>query len=45
MSAPATTAICRSQWQHDPAAPAPGYKVPRVWGIIDGQLAEDRKKP
>lgn len=36
------TAICRSNWQHDPSArqimfvtPAAGYKVPRVWGILD----------
>jgi hypothetical protein len=34
--------ICRTNWQHDPQArqilfvvPAPGYKVPRVWGILD----------
>ena len=36
------TSICRSSWQHDPTArqvlfitPAPGFKIPRVWGILD----------
>jgi hypothetical protein len=36
------TAICRSQWRHEPGArqilfvtPAEGYKVPRVWGVLD----------
>jgi hypothetical protein len=43
------TAICRSSWQHDPDArqilfitPTPGFKVPRVWGILDRQQ-ETRK--
>lgn len=44
------TAICRSTWQHDPSArqimlvtPAPGYKVPRVWGILDRQQEDEKK--
>lgn len=47
------TSLCRSNWQHDPDArqimfvtPAPGYNVPRVWGILDRSLseAEDKKQ-
>ncbi|MFM2198209.1 MAG: hypothetical protein RLZZ505_1641 [Verrucomicrobiota bacterium] len=45
------TYICRSSWQHDPEArqilfvtPAPGYKIPRVWGILDHQRTEDSPK-
>jgi len=40
-------ALCRSTWQHDPEArqilfvtPAPGQKLPRVWGILDRQAPE-----
>lgn len=43
------TAICRSTWQHDPdvrqilfITPTPGFKVPRVWGILDRET--ERKK-
>ena len=43
------TAICRSTWQHDPdvrqilfVTPSPGFKVPRVWGILDREQ-ETRK--
>jgi hypothetical protein len=46
------TSLCRSNWQHDPDArqimfvtPASGYKVPRVWGILDRQLPDEKKKP
>ncbi|MCB1131668.1 MAG: hypothetical protein KDN05_11095, partial [Verrucomicrobiae bacterium] len=42
------TSICRSQWQHDPevrqllfVTPAPGYKVPRVWSILDRPGGKD----
>ena len=45
------TYICRSSWQHDPEArqilfvtPAPGYKIPRVWGILDRQEQDDSPK-
>ena len=45
------TAICRSSWQHDPevrqilfVTPAPGFKVPRVWGILDRQAKEEQKE-
>lgn len=45
------TAICRSTWQHDPEArqilfvtPTPGYKVPRVWGILDREKEKDSSK-
>lgn len=45
------TAVCRSTWQHDPEArqvlfvtPSPGYKVPRVWGILDREKAKDTDK-
>ncbi|MCU0749444.1 MAG: hypothetical protein MUF13_07865 [Akkermansiaceae bacterium] len=46
------TAVCRSTWQHDPDArqilfvtPSPGYKVPRVWGILDREKPKDAAKP
>jgi hypothetical protein len=36
------TSICRSTWQHDPQSrqflfvtPAEGYKIPRIWSILD----------
>lgn len=46
------TAVCRSTWQHDPdvrqilfvTPPTPGYKVPRVWGILDRQKKDEDKK-
>ena len=45
------TSICRSQWQHDPDArqilfitPAPGFKVPRVWGILDRQQQDAKRQ-
>lgn len=43
------TAICRSTWQHDPEArqilfvtPSPGYKVPRIWGILDREKEKEK---
>lgn len=43
------TSICRSSWQHDPdvrqfmfVTPAPGFKVPRVWGVLDRQEGETK---
>lgn len=45
------TSICSSNWQHDPSVrqimfvtPAPGYKVPRVWGILDRPDSEAEEK-
>ncbi len=42
-------AVCRTNWQNDPEArqimfvtPSPGYKVPRIWGILDRET--ERKK-
>lgn len=42
-------AVCRTNWQNEPEArqimfvtPAPGYKVPRIWGILDKET--DRKE-
>lgn len=42
-------AICRTNWQSDPEArqimfvtPSPGYKVPRIWGILDRE--SEKKK-
>ena len=44
-------AVCRSTWQHDPDArqilfitPAPGYDVPRVWGILDREKDVQKKQ-
>jgi hypothetical protein len=45
------SSVCRSTWQHDPEArqilfvtPAPGYKVPRVWGILDREQDKEQGK-
>lgn len=45
------TAICRSQWRHEPDArqilfvtPVEGYKAPRVWGVLDHGEDESAKK-
>lgn len=45
------TALCRSTWQHEANArqilfvtPAPGYKIPRIWGILDRQQEEKKRE-
>lgn len=45
------TSICRSSWQHYPDArqflfitPAPGFKIPRAWGVLDRSEESSKKK-
>lgn len=45
------TALCRSTWQHEADArqilfvtPMPEQKIPRIWGVLDRQVQETKKK-